>query len=175
MSPQELSDWREKYKNQARELKDTINKLKVTTEQYNEINDAWVWVVGRELNVTAEQYSGISVMPEHEWLEREQSLMARLVGSKADYVSVTISLSLSLFLSFFLLSFAVCTCAQACVCVWMCWREVEIGVYVCENLVCVSVCEREWEREREGEVSRELCTFFCDLSTHMCELHTIVS
>ena len=39
---QELLDWREKYKNQARELKETLNKLKVTTEQYNEANDGLV-------------------------------------------------------------------------------------------------------------------------------------
>jgi hypothetical protein len=37
---QELLDIKEKYKNQTRELKEALNKLKVTTEQYNEANDA---------------------------------------------------------------------------------------------------------------------------------------
>ncbi|PVD25745.1 hypothetical protein C0Q70_13405 [Pomacea canaliculata] len=35
----ELQDWRDKYKNQARDLKEAINKQKVTMEQYTEAND----------------------------------------------------------------------------------------------------------------------------------------
>ncbi|XP_076464041.1 serine/threonine-protein kinase MRCK alpha-like isoform X3 [Babylonia areolata] len=50
----ELSDWREKYKNQARELKETLNKLKVTTEQYNEANDGKLKVQSKVKELTRE-------------------------------------------------------------------------------------------------------------------------
>ncbi|KAI8784639.1 serine/threonine-protein kinase MRCK alpha [Biomphalaria glabrata] len=35
----ELQDWRDKYKSQARELKDALNKQKLALEQYTELND----------------------------------------------------------------------------------------------------------------------------------------
>ncbi|KAL8615672.1 hypothetical protein ACOMHN_034822 [Nucella lapillus] len=50
----EMGDWREKYKNQARELKETLNKLKVTTEQYNEANDGKLKVQSKVKELTRE-------------------------------------------------------------------------------------------------------------------------
>ncbi|KAL8613630.1 hypothetical protein ACOMHN_022049 [Nucella lapillus] len=50
----ELQDMKEKYKNQARELKESLNKLKVTTEQYNETNDAKLKVQSKVKELTRE-------------------------------------------------------------------------------------------------------------------------
>ncbi|KAK7103526.1 hypothetical protein V1264_018406 [Littorina saxatilis] len=50
----ELESWREKYKNQARELKETLNKLKVTTEQYNEANDGKLKMQSKVKELTRE-------------------------------------------------------------------------------------------------------------------------
>ncbi|GFR99680.1 serine/threonine-protein kinase MRCK alpha, partial [Elysia marginata] len=35
----ELQEWRDKYKTQARELKEALNKQKLAMEQYTDIND----------------------------------------------------------------------------------------------------------------------------------------
>ena len=39
---QELQDMRDKYKQQARELKDAVAKQKIAIEQYTDTNDLWV-------------------------------------------------------------------------------------------------------------------------------------